>query len=160
LLSIAALLPPIKWLHDNSRTNSASQQETWFCGGKLADLLPLEYGDLRLTLFVEIKKNKGDSWTKVIEQAANAAVFAADEDEILATHLIIMRGKEIAFFEYYNYRTYLKDAKVINFEGLIPVTKKVPRGQKELEGLLAITSNLPANQGTTLEFGSPSRYYP
>lgn len=122
---------------------------------KLAYQLPLESGHLRSTLFVEIKRNKGDSWRKVMEQAANAAVFAADQDHSLATHVMIIRGKEVAFFEYYNYRTYLMEERVTNFHGLVPLTQRVPREQKESEGLIAISSNLPANVGTTLEFEVP-----
>lgn len=94
-------------------------------------------------IFVEIKKFKGLSLVKTMSQAADAAVSASDMKDDLAVFAIIVRGLEIGFFEYYNYRTALDEDRVKNTEGLIPLTQKVPVGQTESPELLQIIQGLP-----------------
>jgi hypothetical protein len=98
---------------------------------------------LEPAIFVEIKKLGGDSFVKTITQAAGAAVRASDMKDDLAVFSIVVRGVDIGFFEYYNYRTLLDENDVENFEGLIPLTQKVPAGQRESPELLQIIQGLP-----------------
>lgn len=85
---------------------------------------------LEPAIFVVIKKRGGDSFVKTMTQAAEAAVRASDMKDDLAVFSIVVRGVDIGFFEYYNYRTQLDDMNVENYEGLIPLTQKVPASQR------------------------------
>jgi hypothetical protein len=110
---------------------------------------------LQPKLFVEINKLGGDSLKKTMEQAADAAKFAADEDESMSIMLIIIWGNEIAFYEYYNYRTELEDKGVKNYKGLIPLAQKVPKGQIENVDLTNIVENLSHTAKKSTEFETP-----
>ena len=98
---------------------------------------------LEPAIFVEIKKVGGDSFVKTMTQAAESAVRASDMKDDFAVFLIVVRGEDIGFFEYYNFRTLLDDEEVENFEGLISLTQKVPPGQRESPELMQIIQGFP-----------------
>ena len=85
----------------------------------------------------------GDSFTNTMKQAGNAVMAADEYRNDLAVFMILVRGMEIGFFEYFNYRDELNTQGVENFEGLVPLTQPLPKGVTEDFDLFYIQQTVP-----------------
>lgn len=100
-------------------------------------------------LFVEIKKMGGESFVAAMRQIGNAVVECVDEMGQLrgdyATFVVIVRGLEIGFFEYYNYRELLDEEGISNYKGLISLTQPIPQNRSASQPLFLapFIANLP-----------------
>lgn len=100
-------------------------------------------------LFVEIKKIEGQSFISAMRQAGDAVIECLDEmgqlKDDFATFVVIVRGIQIGFFEYYNYRELLDDENISNYYGLISLTQPIPqnRSASQPSTLASYITNLP-----------------
>lgn len=122
-------------------------------------------------LFVEIKKKGGDSFAAAMRQAGDATVEVLDEMGVqnsnFATFVVVVRGMEIGFFEYYNYRELLDDEDISNYEGLISLTQPIPqqRSSYQLPALTNFIASLPQGlkkpmgRGNSILYGTPCIFH-
>jgi hypothetical protein len=75
-------------------------------------------------IFVELKSAKGDSLEKAVNQATSSMAQSVDNlGGSFAIYLVIVKGKDIAFFEYHNDRSNLYEDGVQNHKGAIPYNR-------------------------------------
>ena len=102
----------------------------------------IQNGILTPHIFIEVKKVKGHLFENAIQQIADAVNLYADTNDNYSTFIIVVRGLDMIFLEYYNYRSVLTEDNIVHYFGTIPLTQPAPDGLQP-QALTNITNSLP-----------------
>jgi hypothetical protein len=115
------------WALTPEKKDDFSKKIPDFVIGKLED------NELFPHLFVEIKKKGGDRFEKALNQTVEDIAFTMDhwgsktkEMNRFEAFVIVQRGLDIGFFEYYNGADDLRENGIPHFRGCVSLTQDTP----------------------------------